>query len=62
MQMKAGERVQVQKKGGSVSVRLTEAEEEKLERIAERTFRKKTDVVRMALNQFFEAIEERGEL
>jgi len=46
----------------AVSVRLSAEEDEKLERVAERTFRKKTDVVRFALDQFFADLEERGEL
>lgn len=48
-----------------VSVRLDQAEVEKLDRIADQTFRKRTDVIRMAIAKFIEAekvAREGGEL
>lgn len=43
----------------TLGIRLTADEMEKLEKCADETFRKKSDVVRFALKKFFEEEEEK---
>ncbi len=44
----------------TLGIRLTVEEMEKLEKVSDETFRKKSDVVRLALKRFFEEEEKKA--